>query len=113
MSNDTDYPLCAGSGNLDDVFLPKTDLEYYPVSREYYTPLDALDIKKTSQSWISLLYCDSVKGHGKSFRFYMWRMNKKESKWKPTLCNLPADDNITMPNNLQRMLKFIGKYRKE
>ena len=46
----------------DDVFLPKSDLDEYPISREYYTPLDAVDIKKTSQSWIALVWCDSKYG---------------------------------------------------
>ena len=113
MSSLVNCPLCSSPDSIDDVFLPKSDLELYPLNREYYTPLDALDIKKTSQSWISLLYCESVKGYGKSFRFYMWRMNESEGKWRAALCNFPADNNITMPNNLQRMLKFIEKYRKK
>ena len=97
----------------EDVFLPKSDLDDYPINRDYYTPLDAVDIKKTSQSWIAFLYCESVKGYGKTFRFHMWRKPKGGGKWTPATCNFPADNNIAMPANLQRMTKFIKKYRSE
>ena len=105
--------MCKGNGHLDDIFLPKSDLEDYKINREYYTPIDALDIKKTRMSWIALLYCQSEKGYGKSFRFYMWRFDEVKKIWKVTWCNFPADDNITMPINIQRMLKFIEKYRSD
>mgnify|MGYP000070003889 FL=1 len=109
-----DLPHCGTCAcNEDDVFLPKSELDEYPINREYYTPLDAVDIKKTSQSWIALLYCDSVKGYGKSFRLYMWRKPKTGGDWKPALCNFPADNNIAMPVNLQRMIKFVKKYKSE
>ena len=96
----------------DDLFLPKSELDDYPINREYYTPLDAVDIKKTSQSWIALLYCDNVKYGGKTFRFHMWRKSKA-GNWYTADCNVPSDDNIAMPVNLQRMTKFIKKYRSE
>ena len=108
-----DCVMCEGKGQLDDVFLPSSDLEDYKINREYYTPIDALDIKKTRESWIALVYCDSVKGYGKSFRLYMWRIRKGEKIWKLSLCNFPADNNIAMPINIQRMLKFIRKYRSD
>ena len=106
-------PMCEGKTELEDVFLPKSDLDDYKINREYYTPIDALDIKKTRESWIALLYCDSVKGYGKSFRLYMWRMRKGEKIWKLTLCNFPADNNMAMPINIQRVLKFIQKHRSD
>ena len=109
-----DLPHCGTCAcNEDDVFLPKSELDEYPINREYYTPLDAVDIKKTSQSWIALLYCDSVKYGDKSFRFYMWRKPKGGGAWKTALCNFPADNNFALPANLQRMTKFIKKYRSE
>ena len=55
MSDDDSIP------SEDEVFLPKSELDDYPINRDYYTPLDAVDIKKTSQSWIAFLYCESVK----------------------------------------------------
>ena len=97
----------------EDVFLPKSDLDDYPINRDYYTPLDAVDIKKTSQSWIALLYCENLKYPGKTFRFHMWRKFKGKDKWTPASCNFPADDNVSMPVNLQRMLKFVKKYKSE
>ena len=97
----------------EDVFLPKSDLDDYPINRDYYTPLDAVDIKKTSQSWIALLYCENLKYPGKTFRFHMWRKFKGKDKWTPASCNFPADDNVSMPINLQRMLKFVKKYKSE
>ena len=113
VSETADCIMCKGSGKIEDVFLPKSDLEEYKINRDYYEPLDALDIKKTRESWIALLYCDSVKGYGKSFRLYMWRMRKGEKIWKLTLCNFPADNNIAMTVNIQRMLKFIQKHRSD
>jgi len=97
----------------DDIFLPKSDLDEYPITREFYTPLDAVDIKKTSQSWIALLYCENVKYPAKTFRFHMWRKPKGGGKWSPASCNFPADNNIAMLVNLQRMIKFVKKYRSE
>ena len=113
VSETADCIMCTGSGKIEDVFLPKSDLDDYKINREYYTPIDALDIKKTRESWIALLYCDSVKGYGKSFRLYMWRMRKGEKIWKLTLCNFPADNNMAMPINIQRVLKFIQKHRSD
>ena len=69
-------------------------------------PLDALDIKKTKQSWVALLYCDSTKGYGTSYRLYMWRNLKGQSTWKVALCNFDIDDNILLLENLQRIIKF-------
>ena len=104
-------PMCSSGESIKDVFLPKSDLDDYPINRDYYTPLDALDLKKTTQSWIALLYCESVKGYGPSYRFYMWRSPKGQSVWKTALCNFPADDNIMMEENLQRILKFKQQVR--
>ena len=103
--------MCSSEDSIDDVFLPKSNLDTYPINRDYYTPLDALDIKKTTQSWIALLYCESTKGYGTSYRLYMWRNLKGQSTWKAALCNFPADDNIMMPLNLQRILKFKKQAR--
>ena len=103
--------MCLSEDSIDDVFLPKSNLDTYPINRDYYTPLDALDIKKTTQSWIALLYCESTKGYGTSYRLYMWRNLKGQSTWKAALCNFPADDNIMMPLNLQRILKFKQQAR--
>ena len=111
MSDLIDCPLCSTNESLEDVFLPKSDLDDYPINRDYYTPLDALDLKKTTQSWIALLYCESTRGYGTSYRFYMWRSPKGQSTWKTALCNFPADDSIMMPDNLQRILKFQQKER--
>jgi len=58
-----------------------------------------------------LLYCESTKGYGTSYRLYMWRNLKGQSTWKAALCNFPADDNIMMPLNLQRILKFKKQVR--
>jgi hypothetical protein len=103
--------MCLSEDSIDDVFLPKSNLDTYPINRDYYTPLDALDIKKTTQSWIALLYCESTKGYGTSYRLYMWRNLKGQSTWKAALCNFSADDNIMMPLNLQRILKFKQQAR--
>ena len=103
--------MCSSDTSIDDVFLPKSDLEDYPINRDFYTPLDALDLKKTTQSWIALLYCESTQGHGTSYRFYIWRNFKGQSTWKVALCNFPADDSIMMKENLQRILKFKQKVR--
>ena len=111
--SDDDKPHCETCTCYDDVFLPKSDLDDYPINRDYYTPLDAVDIKKTSQSWIAFLYCENVKYPAKTFRFYMWRKPKTGGDWKPALCNFPADNNIAMPVNLQRMTKFVKKYKSE
>ena len=97
----------------EDVFLPKSDLDDYPINRDYYTPLDAVDIKKTSQSWIAFLYCENLKFPGKTFRFHIWRKPKGGGAWYTAKCNIPSDDNIAMPVNLQRMTKFAKKYRSE
>ena len=43
----------------DDVYLPKSNLEDYPVNREFYKPIDALDVKKTNQTWETFVKCDS------------------------------------------------------
>ena len=107
MSDDDSDPVD------DDLFLPKSDLDEYPINREYYTPLDAVDIKKTSQSWIALLYCDNVKYGGKTFRFHMWRKSKGSSKWGAAWCNFPADNNVTEFDNLRRIIKFVKKYKTE
>ena len=107
MSDDDSIP------SEDEVFLPKSELDDYPINRDYYTPLDAVDIKKTSQSWIAFLYCESVKGYGKSFRLHMWRKPKSGGAWYVAQCNFPADNNIAMLVNLQRMIKFVKKYRSE
>ena len=107
MSGDDSIP------SEDEVFLPKSDLDDYPINREYYTPLDAVDIKKTSQSWIAFLYCENVKYPAKTFRFHMWRKPKGGGAWYTAKCNFPADNNIAMPVNLQRMIKFVKKYRSE
>ena len=111
--SDDDKPHCETCTCYDDVFLPKSDLDDYPITRSEYTPLDAVDIKKTSQSWIALLYCESVKGYGKTFRFHMWRKPKAGGAWYVSRCNFPADNNFALPANLQRMTKFIKKYRSE
>ena len=111
MSSLVNCPMCSSEDSVDDVFLPKSNLDTYPINRDYYTPLDALDIKKTTQSWIALLYCESTKGYGTSYRLYMWRNLKGQSTWKAALCNFPADDNIMMPLNLQRILKFKQQAR--
>lgn len=99
------------SSDEDDIFLPKSNLDEYPLNRNYFTPLDAVDIKKTSQSLIALLYCDSVEGYGKTFRFYMWRKRKDVNHWWNVNCNFPADDNIAMFDNLRHMIKFVKKYK--
>ena len=97
----------------DDIFLPKSDLDEYPLNRDFYVPLDAVDIKKTSQSWIALLYCENVKGYGKSFRLYMWRKPKGGGDWQNAYCNFPAGDNVTEFDNLRRIIKFVKKYKTE
>ena len=45
-----------------EIYLPKSDLDEYHVNREFYQPIDALDIKKTNQTWIAILKCDSKYG---------------------------------------------------
>ena len=97
----------------DDIFLPKSDLDEYPITRESYIPLDAVDIKKTSQSWIALLYCENVKYPAKTFRFHMWRKSKGGGKWSAAWCNFPADNNVTEFDNLRRIIKFVKKYKTE
>ena len=104
-------PLCLSDGSIEDVFLPKSDLDTYPINRDYYVPLDALDIKKTKQSWIALLYCDSTRGYGTSYRLYMWRKLNDQSTCKVTLCNFNIDDNILLSDNLQRIIKFKQQVR--
>ena len=38
-----------------EIYLPKSDLDEYHVNREFYQPIDALDIKKTNQTWIAII----------------------------------------------------------
>ncbi|MBT5170874.1 MAG: hypothetical protein HOL90_01140 [Candidatus Nitrosopelagicus sp.] len=111
MPSLVDCPMCLSEQSMDDVFLPKSDLDEYPINRDYYTPLDALDLKKTKQSWIALLYCESTKGYGTSYRLYMWRNFKGQSTWKVALCNISIDDNILIPDNLKRIIMFKQKAR--
>ena len=90
----------------DDEYLPKSDLEEYHVNREFYQPLDALDIKKTSQTWIALVRCDSK--YGIKMRFYKWRKNKGDDTWKVDLAKMDVD-----AWNMEHITKFLDKYKNE
>ena len=81
------------SGNSDsaddDVFLPKSELDDYPVNKDFYQVLDALDIKKTKQTWIALLKCDSK--YGIKMRFYKWKWKQNDGKWGVDWARMDVD----------------------
>ena len=106
VSETVDCPTCTGSGKIEDVFLPKSDLEEYKINRDYYEPLDALDIKKTSQTWIALVRCDSK--YGKKMRFYKWRKMKDSVEWKVDSARM----DIT-GWNMTNIQKFLSKYTED
>ena len=83
MSDDNSVP------SEDEVFLPKSDLDEYPLNRDYYIPKDALDIKKTSQTWIAILKCESK--YGDKTRFYKWKKNKDGVKWNVDYARMDID----------------------
>jgi len=86
----------------DDIYLPKSDLDDYPVNREFYQPIDALDIKKTSQTWIAIVKCDSK--YGMKMRFYKWKKNKDGVKWNVDWARMDIDRW-----DMERITKFLAK----
>ena len=88
--------------NEDDVYLPKSNLEDYPVNRDYYVPKDALDVKKTSETWEAFVKCDSQ--YGLKIRFYRWKKRKDGGEWKVSLAN------FDVPNwDMDKIIKFLAK----
>jgi len=73
----------------DEIYLPKSDLDDYPVNRDFYQPIDALDIKKTSQTWIAIIKCDSK--YGMKMRFYKWKKKKDSVKWNVDYARMDID----------------------
>jgi len=86
----------------DEIYLPKSDLDDYPLKRDFYQPIDALDIKKTSQTWIALVKCDSK--YGVKMRFYKWKKNKDEVMWHVAWARMDIDDW-----DMNRITKFLAK----
>ena len=85
----------------DDAYLPKSNLEDYPVNREFYKPIDALDVKKTNQTWEAFVKCDSE--HGIKMRFYRWKKEKNAVNWA---VNARFDVDHW---NLENIIRFLTK----
>ena len=86
----------------DDVFLPKSELDDYPVNKDFYQVLDALDIKKTKQTWIALLKCDSK--YGIKMRFYKWKWKQDAGKWGVDWARMDVDGW-----NMEHINAFLAK----
>ena len=87
-----------------EIYLPKSDLDEYHVNREFYQPIDALDIKKTTQTWIAILRCDSK--YGAKTRFYKWKKNRNDVEWKVDYARMDMDGW-----NMVHVQKFLEKYQ--
>ena len=87
-----------------EIYLPKSDLDEYHVNREFYQPIDALDIKKTNQTWIAILRCDSK--YGVKNRFYKWKKSRYDVKWKVDYARMDMDTW-----NIEHVQKFLEKYQ--
>ena len=94
-------PKCGYSDEDEDVNLPKSDLEDYSIKRDYYQPVDALDVKKTSQTWEAFVKCDS--NYGIKMRFYRWKKEKNAVNWA---VNARFDVDHW---NLENIIKFLTK----
>jgi len=86
------------------IYLPKSDLDEYHVNRDFYQPIDALDIKKTTQTWIAILRCDSK--YGVKTRFYKWKKNRNDVEWKVDYARMDIDTW-----NMEHVQKFLEKYQ--
>ena len=86
----------------DYTYIPKSNLEDYPVNKEFYKVLDALDIKKTKQTWIALLKCDSK--YGIKTRFYKWKWKQNDGKWGVDWARMDIDGW-----NMDHIQKFLSK----
>lgn len=95
-------PKCGYSDEDEDVNLPKSDLEDYSIKRDYYQPVDALDVKKTSQTWEAFVKCDS--NYGIKMRFYRWKKDKNGVDWKVSGANFDVDGW-----NIDRIKRFLEK----
>ena len=87
-----------------EIYLPKSDLDEYHVNRDFYQPIDALDIKKTTQTWIAILRCDSK--YGVKTRFYKWKKNRNDVEWKVDYARMDMDGW-----NMVHVQKFLEKYQ--
>lgn len=86
----------------DEIYLPKSDLDDYPVNRDFYQPIDALDIKKTSQTWIAIVKCDSK--YGVKMRLYKWKKKKDDVKWHVDYARMDIDEW-----DMERITIFLAK----
>ena len=78
-----------------DKYLPKSELDKYPINRDFYEPVDALDIHKTKKTWIALIAVQSK--FGRKIRFYKWRWNENQNKWSVDWARMDID-NWNMEN---------------
>ena len=95
-------PKCGYSDEDDDVYLPKSNLEDYPVNREFYKPIDALDVKKTNQTWEAFVKCDSQ--YGIKMRFYRFKKKKDAVEWKVDSARFDVAGW-----NMENIIKFLTK----
>lgn len=86
----------------DEIYLPKSNLDDYPLNRDFYQPIDALDIKKTNQTWIAIVKCDSK--YGVKMRFYKWKKNKDGVKWNVDYARMDIDEW-----DMNRITMFLAK----
>ena len=85
----------------DDLYLPKSNLGDMKIKRDYYQPIDALDLKKTNQTWEAFVKCDSE--HGIKMRFYRWKKGKNDVDWS---VNARFDVDHW---NLENIIRFLTK----
>lgn len=86
----------------DEIYLPKSNLDDYPLNRDFYQPIDALDIKKINQTWIAIVKCDSK--YGVKMRFYKWKKNKDGVKWNVDYARMDIDEW-----DMNRITMFLAK----
>ena len=77
-------------------------MEDYSIKRDYYQPIDALDVKKTNQTWEAFVKCDSK--YGIKMRFYRWKKEKNAVDWKVSWANFDVDGLA-----LENIIKFLTK----
>jgi len=90
---------------IDELYLPKSNLDDYPVNRDFFHPLDALDIHKTKQTWVALILVESK--HGNKIRLYKWRWNESANKWSVDLARMDINNW-----NMKHIALFLEKSMK-
>jgi len=99
MSDDKHCPTCTCN---QDVHLPKSNLDDYSIKRDFYQPIDALDVKKTSMTWETFVKCDSK--YGTKLRFYRWKKEKNAAEWKVSLAAFDVDSW-----DIDKIKQFLAK----